>query len=99
MHSREIIERILKRVTHDERSGCWVVSGWDDGKGYRNISVKGKTLKTHRVIFEWFWRRKLRAGVQIDHKCCNRSCCNPLHLQPVMNKKNSQLRSKRRKRK
>lgn len=95
MHERDVIERILKRTKHDGE--CWIVEGWNDGKGYRNISIGGKTHKTHRVMFEWFWCRKLRAGVQLDHKCCNRSCCNPLHLQPVKNKKNSQLRSKRRK--
>ena len=90
------VERILKRVSHDE-NGCWVVSGWNDGRGYMNISVDGKTQKVHRVMFQWFWRRKLRKGVQVDHKCNNRSCCNPIHLQAVMNKKNAQLREKRKK--
>ncbi len=94
MHERDVIERIFKKIKADP-SGCWVVDGWNDGKGYQNISVGGKTCKVHRVMFEWFWRRKLRKNVQIDHKCVNRSCCNPLHLQSCLNKKNSVLRNKR----
>lgn len=94
MIDQSVIKRILKRTV---RVGtCWFVEGWHDGKGYRNISIKGKTYKTHRVMFEWFWRRKLRKNIQLDHKCCQRSCCNPLHLQPVTNKTNSKLRDKRR---
>lgn len=94
MHERDVIERIFKRITQSP-TGCWLVDGWHDGKGYRNVSIDGKTCKVHRVMFEWFWRRKLRKNVQVDHKCCNRSCCNPLHLQSCRNKKNSTLRSKR----
>ena len=94
MHERDVIERIFKRITQSP-TGCWLVDGWHDGKGYRNVSVDGKTCKVHRVMFEWFWRRKLRKNVQVDHKCCERSCCNPAHLQSCRNKKNSKLRSKR----
>ena len=94
MHERDVIERIFKRIT-ESSTGCWIVDGWHDGKGYRNVSVEGKTCKVHRVMFEWFWRRKLRKNVQVDHKCCERSCCNPMHLQSCRNKKNSELRSKR----
>lgn len=94
MITKEVIARILKRVTIDSE-GCWLVSGWNDGKGYAKISVKGKSKFTHRVMFEWFNRRKIRKGLQIDHICCSRGCCNPLHLQAVTNKTNSKLRDKR----
>lgn len=98
MTTPDTIKRILKKV--NEVDGCWVHSGlWHDGKGYHKVSVDGQDKFVHRVMFEWFWRRRLRAGVQLDHKCCNRACCNPMHLQACMNKRNSQLRSKRAKQK
>ena|ERR1700760_806858 len=90
---------IIKKITlklHRNSSGCWEYTGkWDDSRGYKNISIDGKTQKVHRVMFQWFWRRKLRKGIQLDHGCNNRACCNPLHLEPMKNKRNSRLRSKR----
>lgn len=96
-HDRTIISRLLKKVTIAEEDGCWIFTGWNNGNGYGKISIKGKAHYTHRVMYEWFHRRKLRKNVTLDHECCNRACCNPLHLTPMMHKRNCQLRDKRRK--
>lgn len=95
MHDKDILARILKRVTIQQPNGCWIADGWQDGKSYRKIWIDGGGYYVHRALYEYFYRRKLRKTVQLDHECLNRSCCNPLHLVPMMNKKNSQLRSKR----
>jgi hypothetical protein len=91
----DVIRRVQRKIQQTQY-GCWIYTGkWHDGKGYKKVWVNGTGCFVHRVMFEWFWRRRLRAGVQLDHVCCNRACCNPLHLKAMMNKKNSQLRSKR----
>jgi len=99
MSQPQIIKRILQKVEGGgtpSTAACWIYTGaWNDTRGYKKASVNGNAQYVHRVIYEWFWRRKLRKGVQLDHRCCQRACCNPLHLVPMMNKKNSQLRSKR----
>lgn len=101
MTTPDTIKRILKKVTQMPHNPyCWEHTGkWHDGKGYKKVSVEGRDCFVHRVMFEWFWRRRLRADIQLDHSCCNRACCNPMHLTPMKNKRNSQLRSKRAKQK
>ncbi len=94
MNDRKILQRILKKVQLST-SGCWVFNGWHDGHGYSKVWVDGKGEYVHRTMYQWFFRRKLRRDVQLDHGCLNRGCCNPLHLKPMKNKKNSQLRTKR----
>lgn len=94
---KEAIERIKKRITID-KNGCWVVSGWNTGNGYANISIGGKTHKVHRVMFQWFYRRTIKK-LHVDYICCTRACCNPLHLQACSLKTNNKLRDKRKRRK
>lgn len=100
----DVIKRIIKKISQTDEvldlTSCWTFTGaWHDGKGYKKISIDDVTYYVHRVMFEWFYRRKLRKDIQLDHICCNRACCNPLHLKAMKNKKNSQLRSKRAKKK
>ncbi len=91
--NQDIFERIKQRITIFP-NGCWIVSGWDDGKGYKKISVKGHGVYCHVFVYRFFHGR-LMPKQQVDHKCCNRSCCNPDHLQKVTNRVNSRLRDKR----
>lgn len=42
---------------------------------------------SHRVSYE-HWNGKIPNGLQINHICRNRSCCNPQHLEAVTQKEN-----------
>lgn len=67
--------------------GCWIWTGVIMNKGYGRISINGKWHRAHRVSFELFVG-PIPAGMDIDHRCCNRACVNPEHLRPVTNKQN-----------
>ena len=66
---------------------CWL---WKAGKtidNYGRFKLNGKTQRSHRLSFE-FHKGKIPDGLQIDHLCKNRLCCNPDHLEAVTCKEN-----------
>ena len=77
------LERIMQRITITE-SGCWEYPLLNDagygviGRGPRHAGI----LRTHRVTYERLVGT-IPEGMQIDHLCRNRACCNPAHLEPV----------------
>ena len=77
------IERVLSR-THDD-DGCWVFDGAKSASGYGVIGAgprgQGNAL-THRVTYAFFIA-DIPEGLDLDHLCRNRACCNPWHLDPV----------------
>lgn len=87
--------RLVSRLVTITDSGCWIYGGWDNGNGYKKIRFRGECTYVHRAAYEIFHRKKLRADIELDHECCNRSCANPAHLVPMKHKRNSQLRSRR----
>lgn len=72
----------------DEPGGCWEWAGSVNKRtGYGKKQWQGKTLLAHR----WLWQMlfgKIEDGMTIDHKCRNRKCVNPLHLEPVTQTEN-----------
>jgi hypothetical protein len=63
-------------------SGCWEWTANKLPTGYGRTNLNGKSVYTHRVIYEAFVG-PIGPGLQIDHLCRNRACCNPAHLEPV----------------
>lgn len=78
-----VIERVLRRCVEDER-GCWVFQG-ALSVGYGKVGLGGKADGIdfcHRVTFRYFIG-EIPGGLDLDHLCRNRACCNPWHLEPV----------------
>lgn len=68
---------------------CW---GWQNclnSKGYGCVGVNGKSQLTHRVAYTLLVG-PIPAGLEVDHLCTNRRCCNPSHLEPVTRKVNAE---------
>ena len=63
-------------------SNCWTVVGSDDGKGYKKMRHKGRSLYKHRVMWT-IWNGSIPDGLVLDHKCKRPNCINPAHLEPV----------------
>jgi hypothetical protein len=73
--------RLRRRIAVDD-NGCWIWTGAISSEGYGTIHLDGKCLYAHRVAYEAYIGA-IPAGLETDHICRNRACCNPDHLEPV----------------
>jgi hypothetical protein len=69
-------------VYNFELGPCWTWQGSLDRGGYGKVSVDGRTMRTHRVMYALV-HGEIATGLVLDHLCKNRACCNPTHLDPV----------------
>lgn len=94
---KTIFEKIMSRVKINSDSGCWEwqgpTSGEGRGGGYGRMSLDGQTVAVHIVMFCNFFGF-IPGKKQIDHKCNNRICCNPDHLEMVTHKQNQKYETK-----
>ena len=86
--------RILARIDVTE-PGCWIWPGAKNRAGYGQVIVapvhcgrdKRRVMETHRVLYEWFIG-PIPPKLYLDHLCEVKSCCNPVHLEPVTPREN-----------
>ncbi|MUN41494.1 HNH endonuclease signature motif containing protein [Actinomadura litoris] len=76
-------ERLWARIDAD--GPCWLWTGAKHRNGYGAINRGRRGLGTavvHRFVWELLVG-PVPEGMDLDHLCRVRECCNPDHLQPV----------------
>lgn len=71
----------------EPNSGCWIWMGTRTRKGYGKVSFHSRSRHAHRVALI-IGTRKSIDGLEIDHRCRNRACVNPAHLEIVSHREN-----------
>lgn len=77
----DLLDRLTDRVMLMP-DGCWQWTGSLVQKGYGQIKQDSKGLRAHRVMYEWMIG-PIPDGLHLNHKCRNRGCVNPDHLETV----------------
>jgi len=70
-----------------DASGCWVWEGGKNSSGYGTLRVAGVTQQVHRFYYERSVG-PIPTALHLDHRCRNRLCVNPDHLEPVTKTEN-----------
>ena len=81
-------EIMQQHIEPEPNSGCWLWHAYLDCHGYGVLCRRGKVDRAHRVV----WRLlvgETTPGLQLDHKCRVRNCCNPQHLREVTPRENT----------
>jgi len=79
-------QRFWSRVD-TQIDGCWLWTGPLHRLGYGRTSVAGRIGYAHRLAYEMLVG-PIPADLELDHRCRNRACVNPAHLEPVTHKVN-----------
>jgi hypothetical protein len=94
--NREKIIARLSRNVEAQPNGCVYWTGARNNKGYGKLNIKHPAtgdhvqLYAHHVFFVLGKARPVTRGMQVDHRCWNRQCVNPDHLEEVTNAVNQQ---------
>lgn len=84
------IDRWFRKIRDD--GGCWIWRGYINRDGYGQVGrVDDRTQPLHRVMYAYFVS-EIPPGLELDHLCEQRACCNPWHLEPVTHSENMRRR-------
>lgn len=73
-------KRFLRHV--EKSKDCWIWRGSVNPNGYGAFRMKHKIRGAHRVSYE-LWVGELSEFAVVHHKCGNKKCVRPAHLQAV----------------
>lgn len=77
-----VLDRFWARVEDRDDDSCWEWTGAKLTTGYGTLKIDGQRRMAHRFAYELLIG-PIPPGLVIDHLCCNPSCVNPSHMEPV----------------
>lgn len=60
---------------------CWIWLGNVNNNGYGYLTIGDRTQRAHRVVYELVLGGPIPKDKQINHRCDNKICVRPTHLQ------------------
>lgn len=87
MYDRATKMRFKSNVIVDRKSGCWLWIGSRHPRGYGRFWARGRNVYTHRYLYP-LAKGPIPPGLELDHLCGNKHCCNPNHLEAVTHGEN-----------
>lgn len=91
----ERLRALLARSTKRDAAGCLIWTGVKNESGYGIVGLyrdyRRTSTKAHAAAYT-LERGPVPPGLELDHLCRNRACCEPSHLEAVTKRVNT-LRS------
>jgi hypothetical protein len=87
-HLRDRIRDSTSEEDRGHSTPCWISKRAVTEAGYTRICWQRRWYYTHRLAYELFVG-PIPEGLQLDHLCRQRACCNPAHLEPVTSRENT----------
>lgn len=88
---RDLRERFDEKI-YRAPSGCWIWLACLNG-GYGVFATRRSHQEyAHRLVLELLNREEIPPGMEVDHLCRVRRCVNPLHLEIVTPRVNTNRR-------
>lgn len=82
---KEVFKDLLLKIDKKDND-CWEWTGKINKDGYGSIKKDNKYYLVHRVSYMYHYNTY---PYLVHHKCKNRKCCNPDHLESVSSKINA----------
>lgn len=86
--AQNLPDRVRDKIRTGVNGECWQWVGAIQSSGYGSLVIDGRHYLAHRYTYEVL-AEPIPDGLQIDHLCQNKRCCNPAHLEPVTAKENN----------
>jgi len=74
------IDKMTRKNVSKLDNGCWLWIGCTNADGYGTVGFHWKTCLAHRVFYEEL-KKPIQEGYELHHKCGNRRCVNPDHME------------------
>jgi hypothetical protein len=88
----EYLTRLFSKIEIKEDlafdgSYCWVWVRCTQPNGYGRVGLNNEKHTSHRAFYQ-LMVGPIPEGMELDHLCRVRNCCNPEHLEPVTPREN-----------
>jgi len=85
---KPIKDMVWDKIATGKPCDCWQWQGGTNSSGYGQFRSENKYYTAHRVAYASYYNEDIR-GQLIRHKCNNKLCCNPHHLETGSYSQNS----------